>query len=146
MEVIQNNEFTGIDANNEISLFEYGMLCQYRGCGDYYFIYGVGVNDDGLYNRFDHCTMSREDIFNILYESWFEYDSFTNFCGIDYKEQIGSPNSEFDIIMLVSDLISYCGAENIFGSSYSFMEVVIQHEDSETAIDYKGNEIDLNAS
>jgi len=125
--IIQDKDFTGSDVCNLTSLFEYGLLWQYQGNGEYYFIYGVRYGEaetgEALYNRFDHCTMSKKDILEIIEEDWFNYKSFVSFLGYDPLDE-----KEVSIGNLVFDMVTVHGYTNIFSSSYWSTEIEIQDE------------------
>ena len=106
------SKYDGVDADLEISLFEYGLIWKLTD-GEYKFIYGVGYNDDGQeYNLFGYAT---EDADTDPREEWgfAEWDKICSFVGQTETEFFSQP-----LPQIVYDLISYYGYENVFGSSY----------------------------
>jgi len=91
----------GIDASNEISLFEYGLIVRNMK-NDLQCIYKKG--DSFFYGWFD-----ASDFFT---ESWVNLDDLCSFSGCtieDYKK---------DSLNFCFDLLQYYGAENVFGGTY----------------------------
>ena len=106
------NEYDGVDADLETSLFEYGLIWKLTD-GEYKFIYGVGYNDDGQeYNRFDWAT-EEADIDPKEEWDFADWGAVCSFVGQTEAEFFSQP-----LPQIVFDLISYYGCENIFGSSY----------------------------
>ena len=100
------NEFknySGSDANLEISLFEQGLIWKFNEVdSDYHFIYKI--ND----NLFDSgCIGSIEEL------DWIDLKKIMSFTGLSLSEWIDSP-----LYYQVADIISYYGFECVFGSSY----------------------------
>ena len=107
--------FSGIDASNEISLFEYGILWQLRDKKkqEYLFVYGVEIDDSSSYIRFAYSWMNQKDWQALCNESWFELDKVCEFYDSTPDEFIANfPDN-------VHTAIQYHGTENIFGSDYS---------------------------
>lgn len=119
-QILQDAEYFGIDASNEISLFEYGMLCQYHGTGEYEFI--LQVSDD----QFCRTNFHAGELRNLLSENWIT-DELSNFAGYDFKET--DFTNPLDVLNFVHDLISYYGVMEISGSYYSTFEAFLQMED-----------------
>ena len=132
MKTIASEEYFGIDASNEISLFEYGLLCQYQGLDDYYFIYGVSYDESGNSIQFDHCTLNIKDLQSIIFkDGWFEIEEFNSFADYELEHPNDLDNLvHYEIINLVHSMVSYYGYANIFGSSYdySFEVEIIERE------------------
>lgn len=111
------SDYDGGDASLETSLFEYGLIWKEQG-GDYHFIYGVGMDDDGNYNSFDWSDVGKDVRPE---EEW----SFANFD--DVASFVGMTKDDFlkqSIPMIVEVLVSYYGNENVFGSSYHPFKIV----------------------
>ena len=112
--------YSGTDANLETSLFEYGLIWIKGAEGhekDFHFIYGVGVDQDGNYNKFDWADVS---IDTDPEKEWdfVEWGKVGKFTGMSKEEFLKQP-----IPFIVYDLIAYYGVENIFGSSYYPFEI-----------------------
>jgi len=110
--------FSGIDASNEVSLFEYGLLWRLvdKKKQEYKFIYGTNYVElechQTGYGKFDISFMSLEQWRELCLKSWFELDKVCEFCDSTQEEFINNfPNSMYSALQ-------YHGAENIFGSSY----------------------------
>ena len=104
---------TGVDANLETSLKEYG-LAWHKTESEIVFIYGISHNGND-FTSFGKCSFDLSvnlvDEFNWINES--DWQSFASFIGIDANEI-----KELPIEELIHSLVSYYGTENIFGSSY----------------------------
>lgn len=99
--------FVGLDASLEESLFEYGLA--WRDIGDeWLFVYA----HPSIENRFDRCALPKntDPAKEWDWVQWGEIYSFTGMSETDWKA-LPLPEQ-------VSDLISYHGVENVFGSSY----------------------------
>jgi hypothetical protein len=114
---------TGTDANLETSLFEYGLIWIKGAEGhekDFHFVYGVGVHetDNGIeYNTFDWADVP---IDTDPEKEWHFVDwaAVCSFVGMEKADFLSQP-----LPMIVCDLISYYGHENVFGSSYYPFEI-----------------------
>jgi hypothetical protein len=121
MKTIKNyNGYSGTDANLETSLFEYGLIWIKGAEGhekDFHFIYGVGVDQDGSYNKFDWADVS---INTDPEKEWdfVDWEKLGEFVGMSKDEFLKQ-----SIPFIVYDLIAYYGTENIFGSSYYPFEI-----------------------
>ena len=111
---LEKLDFSGIDADLETSLFEYGMAWKV-GERETEFIYGVGVDEvdgEAIYTTFDRCSFGND--LDVLNE--FDYADFEAIFSFT-----GSTQAEFDALPLtqkIFDLVSYYGFENVFGSTY----------------------------
>ena len=103
------NQIEGIDVNLETSLKEYGLAWKENENGEFTFIYGIGYNGEE-YDRFSTCDLSESDIDWISEEDMRGVLSFVGMSESEWKEAYWP--------MKVSDLVSYFGTENIFGSNY----------------------------
>jgi hypothetical protein len=115
----------GIDADIETSLKEYGFAWREKK-GEYVFYYGVnmGKNERGDmdYTRFDWATFPKNT------------DPFEEFDWVEWEQvcdTTGATVEEYKVMrfpMVVWDLFSYYGYENVFGSSYwegfTYQEVI----------------------
>lgn len=122
-------EYEGVDASLEISLFEYGLIWA-KGIkdheNDYHFIYGVdGRDKEGkgfTYTMFDwgdipiDCNPEKE-------WNWVNWKEVADSSGMSKKDFLKMP-----LPMIVESLISYYGHENIFGSSYYPFEILEEDE------------------
>ena len=117
--------YEGTDANIETSLFEYGLIWIKGTEGhekDYHFIYGVGMHED-KYNGIEYNTFDWADIpiDTDPEKEWdfVDWQAVCSFVGMDKKTFLSQP-----IPLIVYDLVSYYGYENILGSSYYPFEIV----------------------
>lgn len=102
--------FVGTDVNLETSLMEYGLLVSKETDKDSQHACLYKHAYDGT---FDVGYLSENEINTFLHESWFNKESFLSYVGQTECDWI---NMMF--VNKVSDLLSYYGYENIFGSSY----------------------------
>lgn len=103
----KHDELTGNDVNIETSLKEYG-LAWIETEEEYLFYYGIQHTGEEWY-MFDFCSFPKN--MDIRKEFDFvEWDKVNAFIGGDIME--------YSLPQQISDLVSYYGAENIFGSSY----------------------------
>ena len=107
-------KFIGTDINLEISLFEYGLICtpykknNYQ--DEYFCIYRQGENFGTGYIR-------ESDLNSLMYGE----DCMRNKDIFDLLDYVGSQLDEWfelPFIQKLSDLLSYYGSENIFGTDY----------------------------
>lgn len=109
--------FTGIDISIEESLFEYGMVWKECEDGELLFIHANPnqfkcVSDEEL--EFDTTYMNESDIsLSLLNKS-----KFYSFMGISKSEW-----SKYPLGTRISDLSSYYGFEDVFGSSYGGFKI-----------------------
>ena len=115
LSTLEKANFEGPDMSLAISLFEYGMAGrevkkgEYK--GEYEFIYAIGIrvsSDDCIFTTFDRCTVSLERII----DDYQDDTEFKSFIGLTESEKL--PLEPY----IISDLVSYYGFDNIFGSSY----------------------------
>ena len=109
----EKKNFEGVDANLEISLFEYGLIGQKQSDPQEYFCiyatsYSENSNDFEAF-KFDKGYITENDLIDIL-----EYGKkgFLSFVGLNlsnWKKQ--------SFISKVNDLIQYFGRLNVFGDS-----------------------------
>jgi hypothetical protein len=111
-------DLTGIDADLETSLVEYGLAWKTADDdeNDYLFYYGIKFANDekgyGFYSRFDHAHLAK-DTDKYKEWDWVDWFSIYSFTGTTKEEYDKMP-----IASVVYDLISYYGYENVFGTSY----------------------------
>ena len=107
---LEENGYIGTDACLATSLFEYGLAWKEEE-KQIEFIYGMGFTFTD-YNRFDRCSFDLD--LDVRKEfDWADFNEVESFVGLT--------SQEFDRLPLpqkISDLVSYYGFENIFGSSY----------------------------
>ena len=119
--------YCGIDANIEISLFEYGLLCrQYQRSikkrsikkNDIHVWYGIQTDTSGNYNLFESAWITEKEINDFLNEDWFDKKAFLSYVGMNEKiwKACYYPTK-------IHDLLQYYGFENIFGSCYYPIEI-----------------------
>lgn len=111
------NEYSGIDKSNEISLYEYGLLCKVTD-NNIHCYYGTGSDESGNYNKFDCIDTSEEDINSIISDDWFHLDDILSFVGMTEEQFMNE-----EPINKIHDMLQYYGYENIFGSCYSSFEI-----------------------
>jgi len=107
---LEENGYIGTDACLAISLFEYGLAWKEEE-NQIEFIYGIGMEDCD-YNRFDRGSFD----LGLDVRKEFDWADFN-----EVESFIGLTSQEFDALPLpqkISDLVSYYGFENIFGSRY----------------------------
>lgn len=109
--------FIGLDVSKEISLLEYGLLMYSKphpdGSGSHFFVYSIGGNMYGTAHIYPN------DIDSLLSgKDWADADSLDGFFSFIGVTNPADYISESDLLMKVSDLLSYYGTENIMGSEY----------------------------
>jgi len=117
-------DYEGIDASLETSLYEYGLIWIKGIKGhekDYHFIYGVNVSPKtGEFVSFDWGDIPIDCNLKSEYD-WVDWNEVLKFTGYEGEEErYFQPDM---IPQIISDLISYYGHENIFGSSYYPFEI-----------------------
>lgn len=113
-----NNGYFGIDVSPEISLFEYGLLCQETSDSELYCIYGIGSNDGMNYDSFDSGSITKKEI-DILPTDLNSENSFLSFINSNVEDWLNDSN----YVSKLYSLLSYFGYENIFGSCYESFKV-----------------------
>ena len=116
IEKYENEGYQGNDASLEISLFEYGLIWKEEE-NEYLFIYGVHTNGEE-YSLFDWGCISK-DIYIKKEFDWVDWKGVLSFVGENEEDYL-----KHSIPLIVSDLLSYYGYENVFGSAYSPFEIV----------------------
>jgi hypothetical protein len=110
------NDYSGIDASLETSLYEYGLIwkCTNKRSKEYKFIYGVSSDAyTGNYIKFDYAHMTQKEFKSLINERWFNKKAVLSFMG---TEKLVFP-------MDIHSLLQYHGYQNIFGSSYEPFEI-----------------------
>lgn len=132
-----DNEWEGVDANLEISLFEYGFVASQPEEKDYSDEWFVIYKIDN--NNFGTGWIREAELNNIVSgNDWAneeDVQKFLSFVGQDFNSWL---NSTF--INKMSDVINYWGVDNIMGTEYSPMDKEealqkINQEIQETMID-----------
>ena len=110
---INYKNYEGIDANNKISLFEYGFLCAYnKKDDDYHIIYRVG-------DEFSTGWISEKELNELMTEdSWVDTDDILKYVGTTLDKWL-----EMSFINKFSDLLGYYGCQNLMGDSMDTFEV-----------------------
>lgn len=100
----------------ETALFEYGLIWEERET-EFHFIFGVGVNDSGEYTSFEWGDITKDIDFEKEYD-WVKWEDVLSYTGMDEADffQMPIPN-------IISDLLSYYGYEEIFGTAYYPFEI-----------------------
>ena len=111
-----HSKLQGTDADIETALKEYG-LAWIEGEQETLFYYGIGLTtntDSGgpEYDSFDFATMENDTDIRSEYD-FADFDSIADFCGMSLSAWFAMP-----LPQQISDMLSYYGYENIFGSSY----------------------------
>ncbi len=106
IESMEKQEFVGTDADLATSLFEYHLAWRELET-EFLFVYGI----DGC-ERFDRATLAK-NIDPLKEWNWVNWEDLRSFTGLTEEQQ-----KELPLPIMVSDLLSYYGFENIFGSSY----------------------------
>jgi len=99
----------GNDVDIETSLKEYGLAWT-ESKTEYHFYYGIRVDDNCSHDRFDWSDVSKDIDIREEY-SWADFDAVNSFVGGGFFE--------LSLPQQITDLISYYGSENVFGSSYT---------------------------
>lgn len=115
LENYENEGYQGIDASLETSLFEYGLIWKEEEI-EYRFIYGVQINGEG-YSLFDWGCISKDIDIKKEFD-WVDWEAFFSFVGENEEDYL-----KHSVPLIVSDLLSYYGYENIFGSAYDPFEI-----------------------
>ena len=101
--------FEGMDADLATSLFEYGLIWKVVK-KDYKFIYAIGYDDRCNANLFDYAFMPIDTTAKDEFD-WADWDDVYSYTGLTADEFHAQ-----DLPRIISDLISYYGHENVFGS------------------------------
>jgi len=106
--------FYGTDSSLEISLLEYGLLARtWETKKDtYQFIYVTEWKDYAEPQSFNITVLSNDEI-NEIFDDLNDDSGLLNCVGMNETEW-----KDLNVTHKVSDLISYYGIENIFGTSY----------------------------
>ena len=110
------NEYSGIDKSNEISLYEYGLLCKINDLNDIHCYYGIGSDNGSNYNTFDCSELSKHEIIGLFNE--LDKPGLLSYTGLTEDQFLAE-----DPIHQIYNLLNYFGYENIFGSCYSSFEI-----------------------
>lgn len=115
----ENAGFTGVDVNLSVSLFEYGLIWHENDQdGDTKFIYGVSFDDNLNYTAFDFGFYNENSFKELIEDSWFDLKGILSFGGVDLNTWL-----KLSLGQRIFDCIAYHGYENIFGSSYNYIEI-----------------------
>tara|TARA_R110001592_G_scaffold361090_1_gene670918 strand:+ start:2377 stop:2763 length:387 start_codon:yes stop_codon:yes gene_type:complete len=126
IEDLESEGWYGIDACLEVSLLDYGIACIDEG-NQTKFLYGIRY-DGSNFDRFDYAFFDSDlDVKK-------EFDWVESWSWSRVYETYGMSESEWDNMRLldkISDLVSYFGTENIFGSSYGEgVEITLNNKDN----------------
>ena len=108
LETLENEGYVGVDADLATSLFEYGMIWILRD-GEYNFIYGVEVDNDGYFISFDNCHIKENVDYRKEYD-WADFEKVESFIGTKLKD--------IPLVQIIEALVDYYGHECVFGTSY----------------------------
>jgi len=125
---LEQQGFQGGDACLAISLFEYGFAWRLLDDGEVLFIYGIR-NNNSDYDRFDRCSIKPCD--PKVEWNWADFPGVAECIGLDIDEWLDDSDKMPRFTDVVSDLISYYGYENVFGSSYWEGFAIAEHEEEE---------------
>ncbi len=106
-------DFSGIDKSNEISLFEYGLLCKKESDNILCWV-GVETDIEGYWGKFESFHTSEKDLKDKMNEEWFNKK-----CFLEYVDQTEEEFLASGFINQIHSMLQYWGYENIFGSSYN---------------------------
>ena len=114
-------QYYGIDASNNISLLEYGLLVSVDehedGSGTHHCVYGIQTNGEE-YTAFDTGHISEKEVNDLINgEDWMsekDVNSFLSTCGQSKEDWM-----ENTLACKLHDLLQYYGYENTFGTAYS---------------------------
>jgi len=110
--------FSGIDASNEISLLEYGLLVysekhEDNSCSQFC-VYRIGEDSFGTGHIYE------SDINSLLQgDDWMCKDDIDSFMSSMDIDNINEYITNSSLTQKIFDLVSYYGIENIFGIDYS---------------------------
>ncbi len=112
--------FTGLDADLEASLFEYGFICTPHTedfPDEHFVVYRAGIFEGGEF--YFECGFKQENELNSLIngEDWADKEdigSFLSFTGLTKKEWLALP-----FVQKFGGCFQYWGPENIMGTTYS---------------------------
>ena len=125
-----HSKLEGSDANIETSLKEYG-LAWIETDTEYLFYYGIQLeeNECGAAEnvKFDFCSFDKDlDVFKEF--DWASFHKILSFTDTSLEEF-----KTLSLPQKISDLVSYYGYENVFGSSYwvglSYTDIVVEEDD-----------------
>lgn len=108
--------YFGIDASNEISLYEYGLLINDNDINNIHCYYGIGSTDGCNYDTFGTGNISGKEIIDLFNE--LNKPGLLSYCGCNESDWLNLPP-----VNQLHDLLSYFGYENIFGTSYNSFEI-----------------------
>ena len=109
LEELEALGFEGPDTSLEISLAEYGLLCAYNEEDQDWFCIVGYKKDRGFYDRFYTGYIDEQELYEIARDQG--KASFWSYVGAAPWIWRRS-----DVIRKISDLKSYLGPENVFGS------------------------------
>lgn len=118
---LEREGWEGIDASLEISLFEYGLAALEQDDGSIDVIYGTQLDDSGvIYSHFIRTSFDdKEEIYNIINNSWFDLEGFMSSCDFDSVENIR--NTYY--LHVLDSMKWYYGNSNIFGEFMADFEI-----------------------
>jgi hypothetical protein len=108
--------YLGIDVSNEISLYEYGLLCKTNDLNDIHCYYGIGSDNSGNFNTFDCSELSKHEIIGLFNE--LDKPGLLSYTGLTEDQFLAE-----DPIHQIYNLLNYFGYENIFGHCYMSFEI-----------------------
>ena len=116
---LEKEGYKGGDASLETSLFEYGLIWKEEE-KEITFIYGVASKEEDhemSYCSFDWSAIEK-DVDPKEEWNWVKWDDVMRFVGLDEEDFFSNT-----LIHIISDLISYYGTEEIFGTAYYPFEI-----------------------
>lgn len=113
--MIDKSKLYGVDVDNEISLFEYGLLVTpYDKDGqkdEYFVVYHIGNNN------FDTGYKQEYELNNLIKGTdWANQKDINNF--LEYVGQTKEEWLKLPFVKKLSDCLSYWGYENVMGTCY----------------------------
>jgi hypothetical protein len=133
-------EKDGFEGTNDVdlatSLFEYGLIHKDLGDGKFLFIYGTQHAGDtdtpDEYTKFSYANFDEDDFKSVIEDHDSGADVVAKFTGNGMEKWM-----EFSLPQRVSDLISYYGPEDVFGSPGN-EKAIINDEVKESKAQHRG--------
>jgi len=111
-------DFAGADVSISESLFTYGLIWK-ASKTDLHFIFGVDLDDAGVYTSFNWADIAIDCDIKEEYD-WVNFESIYSYTGMT-KNQWGELTTPQKIL----DLVAYYGRENVFGDSFGAFEIKV---------------------
>jgi len=117
-----------VDADLDVSLYEYGLIHKLKKDGRFLFIYGVDTEvDSENYHTFDYAHFDEDDLEDIVSGSWFSLSAVLSCVGMTENRWRALP-----LPQRVHDLMCFYGRECVFGSAGVPFEIRTRRKQSST--------------